>query len=147
VQRSVNALLDALAPERATTRADRAPVPVERHRTPSGCVLQSATAALSASWFADAETDTGLGELHIAVWHGVLSRRGSAPSPDGASVTKELVLRPVDQPTETAVWQATDGTTYDTDGLAAHCLALLADQMQLDDPTGSAQASGPRRRD
>src|SRR4029077_12895139 len=125
----------------------RAPVPIERHRTPTGCVLQSATAALSASWFADAETDTGLGELQIAVWHGVLSRRGAAPSPDGASVTKELVLRPVDQPSDSAVWQATDGTTYDVDALAAHCLALLADQMRLDDPTGSAQSTGPRRRD
>ena len=85
VQRSVNSLLDTLAPERTTTRADRAPVPVEQHRTPTGCVLQAPTAALTVRWFADTSNDAAFGELHVCIWRGVVSRRGSTPTPDGAS--------------------------------------------------------------
>src|SRR3954465_1696994 len=76
VQRSVNALLDTLAPERTTTRVDRAPVPVEQHRPPTGCVLQAATAALTVRWFPDTSNDSGFGELHVVIWRGVVSRRG-----------------------------------------------------------------------
>lgn len=147
VQRAVSGLLDALAPERATTRSSRLPVPVERHRTPTGCVLQAATAALSVSWFPDATTDASLGELQIAVWRGVLSRRGAAPQPEGAVVTRELVVHPIAHAADDCVWRATDGTSYDVQSLAAHCTSLLEDQMIADDPTGSAQPTTARRRD
>jgi hypothetical protein len=147
VQRAVNALLDALAPERATTRADRVPSTIEQHRTPSGCVLQAATAAVSLSWFPDAANDSALGELQVFVWQGVVSRRGAAPRPEGAKVTSEFVLRPVERPTDECVWRGEDGTTYNVQDLAAHCLALLGEQMRLDDPTGVAPHTTPRRRD
>jgi hypothetical protein len=147
VQRSVSGLLDALAPERATTRSSRVPVPVERHRTPTGCVLQAATAALSVSWFPDVNTDGSLGELQITVWHGVLSRRGSAPQREAAVVTQELVIHPVAHATDESVWRTADGTTYDVQSLAAHCMSLLESQMMADDPTGEAQSTTARRRD
>lgn len=132
VQRSVTALLDALAPERVVKRVERLAVPVEQHRTPSGCVLQAAQAAVSVSWFPDPANDAVLGELHVVVWKGIVSRRGSPRRPEGASVTKELVLRPVERPADECVWRAEDGTTYDTNGLAARCLALLEEQMSGD---------------
>jgi len=147
VQRSVNNLLDMLAPERATTRGDRAPVPVEQHRTPTGCVLQAPTSALSVRWFADTSNDAAFGELQVVIWRGVVSRRGSSPTPDGASVVSEMSLRPVDQTSDAAAWRASDGTRYDVAGLAEYCLSLLKTQMLVDDPTGSAQAHTPRRRD
>src|SRR2546423_376832 len=81
VQRAVTALLDELAPERALKRADAPPVPVEQHRTPNGCVLQAASAALSVSWFADPTSDSALGELHVITWRGTVSRRGRPPRP------------------------------------------------------------------
>ena len=149
VQRAVNALLDTLAPERATTRADRLPLRIEPHRTPSGCVLQAPTAAVSLSWFPDAGNGASLGELQIFLWRGVVSRRGSAPNPDGAVVVQEFALRPVDQAGTDCLWRTVDGegATYTTDALAAYCLALLEEQMNADDPTGSAQATSARRRD
>ena len=79
VQRSVTALLDELAPERVLKRVDQLLGPVEQHRTPTGCVLQAAAAAVSVSWFADAGGDAPLGELHIVVW------RGYRYAPRGAS--------------------------------------------------------------
>src|ERR1043166_8515023 len=82
VQRAVTALLDELAPERVVTRGERIRGAIEQHRTPSGCVLQAATAALSVSWFAeeDASAPAALGELHVLVWRGVVSRRGATRS-------------------------------------------------------------------
>ena len=129
MQRSVTALLDALAPERVVKRVERLAVPVEQHRTPSGCVLQATAAAVSVSWFPDPANDAVLGELHVVVWKGVVSRRGSPRRPEGATVMKELVLRPVERPADECVWRAEDGTTYDTSSLAARCLALLEEQM------------------
>jgi len=136
VQRAVTALLDELAPERVLKRAERLPVPVEQYRTPSGCVLQAATAALSVSWFPDPTADAPLGELHVIVWRGVVSRRGAPPRREPATVTGELVLLPVEHPSDASVWRAGDGTTYDTDSLAARCLALLAEQMAADPAAG-----------
>jgi hypothetical protein len=78
VQRSVDRLLGALAPERTVIRAARPPQPVERYRTPSGCILQAATAAVSVSWFPDLAGDGGFGELQVLAWRGVVSRPGSA---------------------------------------------------------------------
>ncbi len=139
MQRAVTALLDELAPERVLKRGERLRVPVEQHRTPTGCVLQAATAAVSVSWFADAGTDAALGELRVIVWRGVVSRRGSAQRPDGATVVRELVLRPIERPSDDCVWRAADGTEYDTAGLAAHCIALLEEQMRADRPTDAAE--------
>jgi hypothetical protein len=141
VQRAVTALLDELAPERVAKRAERLPGAVEQHRTPSGCVLQAASAAVSVSWFPDATADAALGELHVVVWRGVVSRRGSPRRPDGATIVGELVLRPVERPPDDCVWRAADGTAYDTAALAARCLALLAEQTETgpDRHTGAAE--------
>ena len=159
VQRAVTRLLDALAPERTVVRTARPPRPVERHRTPHGCILQAPAAAMSVSWFPDAASDAASGELQVLVWRGVVSRPGSAHrAPAGATVARALVLRPEEggaradglAPPEDAAdnaaddaadgteasgvaiawgWRAGDGTRYETDALAAHCLALLEQQV------------------
>jgi hypothetical protein len=131
VQRSVTALLDELAPERVLTRVGEVRGPVEQHRTPSGCVLQAADCAVSVSWFADATKDAVLGELHIVVWRGKVTRRGTTGAPKGATIVADLVLRPMEPPADDCVWQATDGTRYNTASLAAKCLALLDAQIGL----------------
>jgi hypothetical protein len=129
VQRSVTALLDQLAPERVLKRGDTLQLKVEQHRTPNGCVLQAPTAAVSVSWFSKTGKDTPLGELHVIVWSGTVSRRGRAASPEGAKILKEMVLRPIESPSTDYVWRAEDGTEYDTAGLAAKCIALLEEQI------------------
>jgi hypothetical protein len=129
VQRSVTALLDELAPERVLKRAEQLAGPVEQHRTPTGCVLQAATAAVSVSWFADTSNDATLGELHVIVWRGTVTRRADAGSRKAATTVGELILRPIEPPANGCVWQATDGTRYDTASLAAKCLALLQAQL------------------
>lgn len=125
VQRSVDRLLDELAPEKALRRGERPPMAVEPHRTPSGCVLQAPTVALSVSWFADATEDATLGELQVVLWRGVVARRGVARPAIGAVVASELVLHPVAGPAEDSVWQAADGRMFDSESLAAHCIGLL----------------------
>lgn len=147
VQRAVKTLLDVLAPERTTTRIPRQPVPIEQHRTPNGCVLQAPTSALSVSWFAEGAEIEALGELQVVLWRGVASRRGSAPPREGAVVVRELNVRPVDGPTDAVTWRTNDGATFDAEGLAAFCLALLKEQMLVEDPSGTAQPTTPRRRD
>jgi hypothetical protein len=129
VQRCVTALLDELAPERMLKRVERLRDAVEQHRTPSGCVLQAPTAAVSVSWFADASDEAPLGELHVVVWAGIVSRRGTPRRPEGAKEMKELVLTPVVGPPDECVWKAADGTEYNTASLAARCLALLEEQV------------------
>lgn len=126
VQRSVTALLDELAPERVLKRVDHLPGPVEQHRTPTGCILQTTASAVSVSWFAEPGTDAPLGELHVILWSGTVARRGMASDRKGARIVSELVLRPIEPPSEDCVWQATDGSRYDTASLAARCLSLLA---------------------
>jgi hypothetical protein len=128
VQRAVTALLDELAPEPVVKRGVRIALPVEQHRTPNGCVLQAPSGAVSVSWFREPADDNLFGELHIVVWRGVVSRRGSPRAAAGAVVVKELVLRPVERPRDECVWRAEDGTTFDTQSLAAHCLMLLEEQ-------------------
>ena len=128
VQRSVTALLDELAPERVLTRGERIRLPVEQHRTPAGCVLQAASAAVSVSWFPEATADASLGELRIIVWRGTVSRRGSKR--ESATMVKEVVLHPSDRPSDETRWRATDGSEYDTASLAAYCIALLEDQIR-----------------
>jgi hypothetical protein len=133
-QRAFSELLDELAPERAAPRTVRLPGRIEQHRTPSGCVLQAATAAVSVSWFPDAADNAPLGELHVLVWRGVVTRRGSGRGMGGAVVTRQLTLRPIADSPDECVWRAADGTTYDTAGLAAHCLALLEEEIAAADP-------------
>jgi hypothetical protein len=162
VERAVTRLLDALAPERTVIRAARPRQPVERHRTPRGCILQGAAAAVSVSWFPDAASDAAFGELQVLVWRGVVSRPGSAQrGPGGATIVRALVLHCDDREalagraardvaardvaaTDVAQaqsvivdwgWRAGDGTRYETDALAAHCLALLA-QVVVDATAG-----------
>ena len=127
MQRNVNALLDALAPERVLTRGDAAKMTVETHRTPTGCVLQGPGAALSVSWFAD--PNRSIGELHVVLWRGIVSRRGAGAQKEGATIVQELVLSPIDGASNDRVWRSGDGAEYDTASLAAHCLALLERQM------------------
>lgn len=129
VQRSVTALLDELAPERVLSRVDRLPDPVEQHRTPTGCVLQAADCAVSVSWFSAAAEAAPLGELHVVVWRGKVTRRGTPPSRKGATIVANLVLRPIEPPADDCVWQAADGSRYDTRSLTAKCLALLEAQI------------------
>ena len=130
VQRAVTELLDALAPERVVSRAPRILVLVERHRTPRGCVLQAAAAAVSVTWFPDAAADKGFGELQVTAWRGVVSRPGSADrTPAGASSARELALVPAEDGARGWAWRAADGTTYDTEGLVALCSALLEEQV------------------
>lgn len=129
VQRSVTALLDALAPEKVLKRGEQIRVPIEEHRKPGGCVLQAPTAAVSVSWFADSGNDKALGELHIVAWRGVLTRRGAPPRREAARQVSEYVLHPIERPTNELVWRATDGTEYDTVSLAAYCIALLEKEL------------------
>jgi hypothetical protein len=129
VQRAVTALLDELAPERVLTRAEQVRPPIEQHRTPNGCVLQAANAAVSVSWFAEATADAALGELRVIVWRGTVSRRGVS-RPERATMVREIVLHPIERPSDDCLWRATDGAEYDTTGLAAFCVALLEDQIR-----------------
>ena len=135
VKRAVDRLLDALAPERVVSRARRIPGPVERHRTPRGCVLQAAAAAVSVTWFPDAATDLAFGALRVTAWQGVVSRPGSARrEPEGATVTSETTLMPVQGGPDGWEWRAADGTVYDTEALVAHCAALLEAQVAAAGP-------------
>ena len=148
VQRSVKKLLDVLAPERATSRSERAPTQIEPYRTPAGCVLQAPTAAVSVAWFPAAASSSDLGEMHVVLWRGAVTRRGGSVPRENAVAIRELTLRPVDLSPDGARWREDGGdTVFDTQGLADHCLALLKEQMHADDPTGSALPTTPRRRD
>jgi hypothetical protein len=129
VQRAVTALLDQLAPERVLKRSERLPGTVEQHRTPKGCVLQAPNSAVSVSWFVEGGANAPLGELQVIVWNGVVSRRGAAANREVAKVVRELVLHPIEAPSDDSIWRATDGSEYDTAGLAAKCIALLEEQI------------------
>jgi hypothetical protein len=128
VQRAVDRLLDALAPERIVARSASPPVPIERYRTRRGCILQAPTAAVSVSWFPDAAQDGATGELHIVAWRGVLSQPGSARRTPGAAIVRELALRPVDCGTDAWEWRATDGSLHDLQAVVALCRELLEAQ-------------------
>ncbi len=129
-QRSVNALLDALAPERVLKRGDGIRGEIEQHRTPSGCILQAKDSAVTVSWFVDSRSQATLGELHVNVWRGVISRGGASyRKAESATILTELVLVPIINPVDDCVWRAPDGTEYDTAGLAAYCLGLLQEQI------------------
>jgi hypothetical protein len=131
VQRSVTALLDELAPERALKRNEHLPAPVEQHRSPNGCVLQASDCAVSVSWFAEEAKESALGELHVIVWRGTVARRGATSNRKGATIATELILYPIEPPEREYLWRATNGARYDTAALAAKCLALLQEQVDL----------------
>jgi hypothetical protein len=130
VQREVTRLLDDLAPERATPRATRPTASIQQHRKPNGCILQADAAALSVTWYPVADDQDRVGELQILLWRGVVSRRGGTPIHTPAEVVQQEVLNPIEQPTDESVWCSRTGAVYSTDGLAAHCRALLEQQMQ-----------------
>ena len=132
IQKSVTQLLDELAPEKVLGKVAKPPEEIEQHRTPSGCVLQAADCALSVSWFPELNKANEIGEMRILVWRGKVTRRGSRPPPKGATVVTEMVLRPIEPPSEDALWQADDGARYDTASLAAKCIALLDAQISAD---------------
>jgi len=125
VEQEVGRLLDALAPERAAHRMGVKTNEVERYRMPRGCVLQATPGAVTVSWFPDSAQGAELGELQVVVWRGTVSRPGSSGRSSGAQVVEEMVLRPGESRMGGMVWRATDGTTFSTDTLAAHCAALL----------------------
>jgi hypothetical protein len=134
VQREITQLLDVLAPERATARPSRLIASVQQHRTPNGCILQAADAALSVTWYVEAADRGRVGELQIVLWRGVVSRRGTAPSGAPAEVIQTEVLNPIERPTDECIWRSDKGTVYDTAGLAAHCTALLDSQVRATEP-------------
>lgn len=137
VAKAVTALLDELAPERVLRRVEALGA-VEQHRTPNGCVLQGRTAALSVSWFAPGGSETTLGELHVVVWRGIVSRRGSPRQKEGATIVGELMFKPIERPADDLLWRGADAKEYDTASLSAHCLALLEAQI-VDRPGDSAK--------
>jgi hypothetical protein len=124
-QQEVSRLLDVLAPERAAHRMGAKTNEVERHRAPRGCVLQATAGAVTVSWFPDSAQGAELGELQVVAWRGAVSRPGSSRRVAGAQVVEEMVLRPGESRMRGTVWRATDGTTFSTDALAAHCATLL----------------------
>lgn len=125
VEQEVGRLLDVLAPERAAHRVGTKTNEVERHRMPRGCVLQTAAGAVTVSWFPDSAQGADLGELQVVAWRGTVSRPGSSRRASGAQVEEQMVLRPAERPMGGMVWRATDGTSFSTESLAAHCATLL----------------------
>jgi len=125
VQQEVSRLLEMLAPERAAHRMGTATNEVLRHRTPRGCVLQTAAGAVTVSWFPDSAQGAELGELQVVAWSGTVSQPGSSRRTSGAEVVEEMVLRPVESRAGGMDWRSTDGSIYSTDALAAHCATLL----------------------
>ena len=125
VQQEVGRLLDVLAPERAAHRVGTTTNEVDRHRMPRGCVLQAAAGAVTVSWFPDSAQGAELGELQVVAWSGTVSRPGSSARASGAQVLEEMVLRPGGSSMAGMIWRATDGTTFSTAALAAHCATLL----------------------
>ncbi len=133
-QHAVARLLDALAPQKPPARRDGPLPPIQRHRTPSGCILQATGRAVTVSWFPAATHSAALGELQLITWRGTVSRPGSAVR--AATVaqvemqeTFELLagrVGPVSAgPDDDWRWRAVDGATYDAQALAARCHSLL----------------------
>ena len=63
------------------------------------------------------------------VWRGVVSRRGSPRRKEGSTVVREIVLRPIEDPSDDRLWRADDNTEYGTTELAAFCTRLLEKQV------------------
>lgn len=129
IQREVTSLLDELAPERPTPKANAPIEPVRRHRSPGRCVLQGTARAVSVSWFPGQPGDDSLGELLVIAWQGVVSLPGSAHRERAAAKALETVLlHPVAAASGSWEWQpegegASEGFVVET--LAAYCRGLL----------------------
>lgn len=130
MQREVTRLLEELAPEPTSAKASQVVTPVQQYRSPNGCILQAEGAALTVTFYAQADDQDRVGELQIVVWRGVVSRRGAAPSRKAAEVVHQEVVNPIESPTDESVWCSRDGTRYTTAALAAHCMALLDGQVR-----------------
>lgn len=126
VQKEVTRLIDALAPVRAPVRPGAATPAIQCHRLPRGCVLQSATGAVSVSWFAAAPSENSLGELQLAAWRGTVSLPGSAVRRSGAQLLAERVLVPVEGSDGDWQWRGED-VLWTTDDLVAYCHEVLGD--------------------
>ena len=136
-QHAVARLFDALAPQKPPARREGPAPAIQRHRSPSGCILQAATRAVTVSWFPASTNDTALGELQMIIWRGTVSRPGSARRAAGGAVVEQqetFVLTPGTVGAITAttgddwLWRGTDGTGYDAQAFAARCLALLDEE-------------------
>ncbi|HEU4566074.1 MAG TPA: hypothetical protein VFS05_15545 [Gemmatimonadaceae bacterium] len=130
VQREVTSLLDELAPERPTPKANAPLEPVRRHRSPGRCVLQGDGRAVSVSWFPGQPADDSLGELLIIAWQGVVSLPGSAHRERTAAKPLETVLlHPVASADGHWAWRpdgdARKGEGFVMETLAAYCRDLL----------------------
>lgn len=130
MQREVTRLLDELAPERSSSRLKPQAGSIQQHRSPNGCILQAETAALSVTWYPEADDQDRVGEMQILLWRGVVSRRNATRSGEPAELLRQEVLNPIERPTDESVWCSRDGTVFSTPDLAAHCLALLAGQIE-----------------
>lgn len=129
VQRSVSALLSTLAPERVVKRGDDVRQRIEQHRTPRGCVLQAVRAALSVSWFSDNRVDS-LGELHVSVWDGVVSRGGASYRKAAhATLVSQRIMYPIEATADGSTWRDENGKLFDTAGLVELCHSLLETQI------------------
>jgi hypothetical protein len=129
IGRSVTEVLDALAPERVVKRVDQLRGDVEQYRTPTGCVLQAANCALSVSWFSGGPNDRSLGQLHIVVWRGKVTRRGAPKPPKTATIVADLILHPAPSGPDEFAWESEDGTKYDTRAVTEKVLHLLEEQI------------------
>jgi hypothetical protein len=134
MQREVVRLLDELAPERTNARSTPVAGEIKQSRTPEGCVLQAETAAISVTWYAEADDQDRVGELQILLWSGVVARRGTAPGKNAAQVIRQEVLNPIEQPVDGSVWRSREGVVYTTPALAAYCLSLLEQQSNATTP-------------
>ena len=129
VLHAVRAVLDALVPERAPARTGEPRGPVQRYRSPKGCILQDDAWAVTVSWFQAGTSDDTLGELQVTAWSGVVSRPGATQrGSGGAQAVAELMLYPVERPGERWAWRTADGTLLDTAMIVDRCHAFLAGQ-------------------
>jgi hypothetical protein len=128
--RELARLLDELAPERSNPRANKPDGTIQAHRSPNGCILQADAAALSVTWYAQADDQDRVGELQIILWSGVVARRGARQPERPAQVVRQEVVNPIEAPVDETVWRSHDGTPYTTSALIAHCQKLLDDQIQ-----------------
>jgi len=136
-QHAVARLFDALAPQKPPARREGPAPAIQRHRSPTGCILQATTRALTVSWFPASTNDTTLGELQLITWQGTVSRPGSARRAAGGAVVVQeetFALAPgtvgaLGATGDNWLWCAADGTTYDAGALAARCHALLEEDV------------------
>jgi hypothetical protein len=92
-------------------------------------VLQAVRAALSVSWFSDNRVDS-LGELHVSVWDGVVSRGGASYRKAAhATLVSQRIMYPIEATVDGATWRDENGKLFDTAGLVELCHGLLETQI------------------